>query len=54
MVTKHTPRNLSNVSFEWLAIDKLDVNGLVFIYYAGQNAFTREDGEITSIDLIGV
>jgi len=54
MVTKHTPRNLSNVSFEWLAIDKLDVNGLVFIYDAGQNAFTREDGDITSIDPIGV
>jgi hypothetical protein len=54
MMTLFRSRMGIDVPFQWLAIDKLDVNGVGFIYDAGQNAFTREDGSITSIDPIGV
>lgn len=51
MVTRYEPRNPNYLSIGWLAIDKVEVAGVKFVYNAGKNAFVREGVPISDNDI---
>lgn len=52
-VTRHEPRNPNFLRIGWIAINKLDVAGTIFVYNPGRNAFVFEDGRSNDVRPIG-
>jgi hypothetical protein len=54
MVTRYEPRTPNNLSFGWLAINKLEVAGVRFVYDAGRNAFVFEGGSTFGLSILPI
>ena len=54
MATIYEPRTPNFLSFGWLAIDKLEVAGVKFVYDAGRNAFVFEGGGTFGLSIIPI